>query len=155
MAKVAAGWIGARRTKGELKTPDGKGRYAEFERGYIYWHPDTGARPVPLNIFETWAGLGWEAGPLGYPTKHHAVVDKVGDIQAFQHGVIYRRYGQPGFWVHGVIGDSWFQRGAENSPLGWPTSNEYDYDGGKMQDFENDSLAWNPSGAVRITRKKD
>lgn len=139
MAKVAAGWIGARRTKGELKTPDGKGRYAEFERGYIYWHPDTGARPVPLNIFETWAGLGWEAGPLGYPTKHHAVVDKVGDIQAFQHGVIYRRYGQPGFWVHGVIGDSWFKRGAENSPLGWPTSNEYDFDGGKAQDFENDS----------------
>lgn len=155
MAKITAGWIGARRTKGELTTPDGKGRYAEFERGYIYWHPDTGARAVPLNIFETWAGLGWEGGPLGYPVKHHAVVDKVGDIQAFQRGVIYRRYGQPGFWVHGVIGDSWFKRGAETGDLGWPTSNEYDFDGGKAQDFEHDTLAWNPSGAVRTTRKKD
>ena len=155
MAKVAGGWLGARKTAGEMKTPDGKGRYAQFERGYIYWHPDTGARAIPVNIFETWAGLGWEAGPLGYPTKHHAVVDKVGDIQAFQHGVIYRRYGEPGYWVHGVIGDSWYKRGAENSDLGWPVSNEEDFDGGKVQHFQHDSLAWNPSGAVRITRKKD
>ena len=155
MQKVAGGWLGERKTKGEIKTPDGKGRYAQFERGYIYWHPDTGARAIPVNIFETWAGLGWEAGPLGYPTKHHAVVDKVGDIQAFQHGVIYRRYGEPGYWVHGVIGDSWYKRGAENSDLGWPVSNEEDFDGGKVQHFQHDSLAWNPSGAVRITRKKD
>ena len=155
MQKVAGGWLGERKTKGEITTPDGKGRYAQFERGYIYWHPDTGARAIPLNIFETWAGLGWEAGPLGYPTKHHAVVDKVGDIQAFQRGVIYRRYGEPGYWVHGVIGDSWYKRGAENSDLGWPVSNEEDFDGGKVQHFQHDSLAWNPSGAVRITRKKD
>jgi hypothetical protein len=155
MTKVAGGWLGARKTAGEMKTPDGKGRYAQFERGYIYWHPDTGARAIPLNIFETWAGLGWEAGPLGYPTKHHSVVDKAGDIQAFQHGVIYRRYGEPGYWVHGVIGDSWYKRGAENGDLGWPVSNEEDFDGGKVQHFQNDSLAWNPSGAVRITRKKD
>lgn len=156
MAKIAAGWIGARKTKGELTTPDGKGRYAAFERGYIYWHPNIGARAVPTNIFETWAGLGWEAGPLGYPTKHHTVVNGVGDIQAFERGVIYRKYGQPGYWVTGVIGGSWYKRGAETGPLGWPKSNEYDYDGGKAQDFENGTLAWNPTEAALIpTPKKD
>jgi hypothetical protein len=152
-------WLGARVGKlGEERTcgVDGKGRYAQFERGYIYWHPKFGARAVPLRIFQYWAGLNWENGPLGYPVKNHTYIADVGDIQAFERGVVFRKLGDdPGHHVTGAIGDSYYQRGAEARDLGWPTSNEYDFDGGKMQDFEHDSLAWNPSGAVRITRKKD
>lgn len=152
-------WLGARVGKLGEEQPcgkDGKGRYAQFERGYIYFHPNTGARAVPLRIFQYWAGLNWENGPLGYPVKNHTYIADVGDIQAFERGVVFRKLGDdPGHHVAGAIGDSYYQRGAEALDLGWPTSNEYDFDGGKMQDFEHDSLAWNPSGAVRITRKKD
>ena len=160
MQKVAGFWLGARETKGEVVCGiDKKGRYAKFANGYIYWHPNTGARAVNLRIFQYWAGLNWENGPLGYPVKNHAYIDGVGDIQAFERGVVFRLIAgvkgipdDPGHHVTGVIGDSYYKRGAEAGDLGWPMSNEYDYDGGRKQDFEGGSLAWNPTGAVRITR---
>ena len=152
-------WLGARVGKmGEERVcgKDGKGRFAQFERGYIYWHPKTGAKAVPLSVFEYWARLNWENGPLGYPVQNHTYVVDVGDIQAFERGVVFRKLGKPGFHVTGVIGDSYYKRGAEAGELGWPTSDEYDSpDKGKVQDFEGGSLAWHPTGAVLITRKKE
>src|SRR5699024_5691159 len=41
-ADVAAGWIGGRITAGENECPDGVGRWARFDNGYIYWTPETG-----------------------------------------------------------------------------------------------------------------
>jgi hypothetical protein len=156
MQKVAGFWLGERITKGELVCGvDGKGRFAQFARGYIYWHPDIGARAVPERVFQYWAGQKWENGPLGYPVKNHAYIDGVGDIQAFERGVVFRKLtgsdGQddPGHHVTGVIGDSFYKRGAE-TVLGWPVSNQYDFDGGRKQDFENGSLIWHPTGAVRV-----
>lgn len=158
MQKVAGFWLGERITKGELVCGnDGKGRFAQFARGYIYWHPNIGARAVPERVFQYWAGQKWENGPLGYPIKNHAYIDGVGDIQAFERGVVFRKLtgadGQddPGHHVTGVIGDSFYKRGAE-TVLGWPISNEYDFDGGRKQDFENGSLIWHPTGAVRVSK---
>lgn len=157
-ADVAAGWIGDRITDGENTAPDGTGRWAQFEHGWIYWSPDTGAVAVPTHIFDAWAETGWEAGPLGYPTVRHTVLptdadEKVGDVQAFERGTLYRRYGQPGYYVHGVIGARWAREGYEAGPLGWPTSNEQPHgtDGeGREQTFEHGSLVWHPTGAVEI-----
>jgi uncharacterized protein with LGFP repeats len=53
----------------ELTTPDTRGRYNHFENGSIYWTPQTGAQEVTGVIKNTWAGAGWERGPLGYPTS--------------------------------------------------------------------------------------
>lgn len=142
-------WLGKRLTANEQKCPDGKGRFVQFENGYCYWHPATGAHIVPNHLFEAWASYKWETGPLGYPVRDHTVVDG-GDVQAFQHGVLYRKYGQPGFYVTGMIGKRWANEGFETGPLGWPTSNEYDYDNGKVQDFERGKLAWSPDGVVRV-----
>ena len=152
MAKVAGFWLGDRETKGEVVCGiDKKGRYAKFKNGYVYWHPNIGARAVNLRIFQYWAGLNWENGPLGYPVKNHAYIENVGDIQAFERGVVFRKLGEdPGYHVTGVIGDSFYKRGAETGELGWPKSNEYDHDGGKRQDFENGTLGWHPTGAVRV-----
>ncbi len=52
---------------GERTTPDGVGRYNVFERGSIYWSPNTGAHEVHGAIRDKWKALGWEAGALGYP----------------------------------------------------------------------------------------
>lgn len=152
-AKVAASWIGKRLHDGEKPCKDGIGRYANFANGSIYWSPPTGAIAVPEYILETYRDLRWEQGFLGYPVLRHHVAGKVGDIQAFQGGVIYRRYGQPGFAVRGVIGARWAKEGHETGPLGWPTSDERDNGtGGRVQDFERGRLEWDPSGAVKAVQ---
>ncbi|GAC1325949.1 MAG: hypothetical protein NVSMB13_09950 [Mycobacteriales bacterium] len=72
----------------ELGTPDGVGRYNHFQGGSVYWTPWTGAFEVHGAIRERWAGMGWETGPLGYPTsdEHDA---PGGRVSAFQHGTIF------------------------------------------------------------------
>lgn len=149
----AAAWLGARITRGEVTCPDSVGRYAEFANGHIYWHPDTGAHAIPHGgLFESFAGYGWEAGPLGYPTQDFTQVPD-GGIQAFQGGILYCKNGAAnGFYVRGAIGDRWSALGWEKSPYGWPTSVELNYDGGKMQTFDNGTLYWNPTSVVGISK---
>ncbi|MGC4964235.1 N-acetylmuramoyl-L-alanine amidase [Gordonia sp. DT101] len=151
-ATIAKQWIGKRLFVDERVCKDGIGRYVDFEHGSIYWHPQvhkSNAIAVPAHIYDIWKTHQWEQGYLGYPIKRHTVITGVGDIQAFQGGTVYRRYGRPGYAVRGVIGKRWATEGFEAGPLGWPTSDEYDHDGGKRQDFDNGHLEWHPSGAVR------
>lgn len=159
-AQRAKLWIGNRITDGELTAPDGKGKYAQFEYGYIYFHPEvcsdrqSGSRAfaIPIHVFETWSGLDWEAGVLGYPTERHTVIDGVGDIQAFQGGVLYRKYGQGGFYITGLIWDRFASNGFEVEN-GWPTSNERDHDGGRIQSFEKTDMVYHPNAVVRIRKE--
>ena len=156
-ATVAAGWIGQRLTAGEQSTPGDKGRHADFENGVIYWSPATGAWAVPNAIMDTYAGHGWEQGLLGFPIGRHTVLtgpdgQPWGDVQGFEGGAIYRRYGQPGFVMCGAIRDRWNRSGFENGPLGWPTSDEQPVDGGgRVQTFEHGRIAWSPEGATALT----
>ncbi len=149
MRKIAE-WLGAKQTTElELTTPDGRGRYVKYEHGHIYWTPETGAIPIPSHLFETYAELGWEAGALGYPVNHHTVLPE-GDVQAFEKGVLYRKYGQPGFYVHGLIGARWMRAGFENSTFGWPVGNEVPFEGGAYQDFEHGRIVWSPDNTVAL-----
>ncbi len=70
---------------GELAAPDGVGRYNVFERGSIYWTPDTGAYEVHGAIRDKWRDLGWEAGALGYPISDEYEVPG-GRRSDFEHG---------------------------------------------------------------------
>ena len=63
----SSNWLGARVTAGETATPDGVGRFTQFEHGYIYWSPTTGAKAIPNHLFVPFANSGWEAGPTGLP----------------------------------------------------------------------------------------
>lgn len=154
-AYKAAPWLGARFTE-ELPTPDGRGRFSSFANGHIYWTPTTGARPIPKLLFETYAKLGFEGGPLGYPTRFFTVIPDAGDIQAFEGGVLYRRYGQPdGFYVHGKIGEHYATLGFESGPLGWPTSAETPFNGGVFQDFEYGRVIFSPGGTVAVKHPAD
>lgn len=74
-------------TGDEIPLPDGQGRMARFERGVIYWSPNTGAHPVTGNILQDWTQLGYEQGIYGYPTAD--VETQTGGVsQNFQGGVI-------------------------------------------------------------------
>ncbi len=148
---TANAWLGTRITAGENGCPDGVGRYAQFTNGYVYWTPTTGAHGIPTDVFTKWATLGWEAGVLGYPVLDSATLTG-GVCQAFQSGSIYQQTGQPAFYVHGAIGSRWAADGYEKSPEGWPTSDEYAYDGARAQSFQNGALYWNPNNVVYVSK---
>ncbi|MFY0523391.1 LGFP repeat-containing protein [Archangium gephyra] len=76
---------------GEMKTPDGVGRYNHFRKGTIegsiYWTQVTGAWAVYGAIREKWKSLGWENSALGYPVSDEYAVTG-GRESEFQKGFI-------------------------------------------------------------------
>ena len=157
-AEPGFGWLGDKVTVGiEGSCPDGRGKFVEYTNGHIYWTETTGAIAVPKNIVEDWGRRGFERSPLGYPINNHTVLvdatrnnTPVGDVQAFENGAIYRKYGQDGVWVHGNILVHYRQSGFENGPLGWPLSDEQPVDGGdeRVQQFEGGPVYWSPNGTT-------
>lgn len=152
-AAAAAPWLGARVTQGENTCPDGKGRFAEFEHGHVYWTPETGAHAVPRGgLFEAYSEYEWERGPLGYPTVDFAKVQG-GACQAFQGGILYRKDGRAhGYYVRGKIWDRFTADGFEGGKWGWPASNEVTISDGVYQEFDNGRLYWTPNGTLGIAK---
>jgi hypothetical protein len=126
----------------EQTTPDGIGRYSVFERGSIYWTPQTGAFEVHGLIRDKWRDLGWEVG-YGYPiTDEMPTPDGVGRYNVFQGGSIYWSPETGAHEVHGRIRDKYAETGWEAGPLGYPVSDEYVVSGGRRSDFEHGSITW-------------
>jgi uncharacterized protein with LGFP repeats len=71
---------------------EGDARYATFAKGAMYWSPDTGAQPVTGAIYDVWASLSYERGPLGLPTSAE-IQEPLQITQNFQHGTLnYARF---------------------------------------------------------------
>jgi uncharacterized protein with LGFP repeats len=85
---AAGSALGLPRTD-ERATPDGRGRFNQFQAGSIYWTPQTGAWPVKGAILSRWAQLGHERSSLGYPKSDERAVTG-GLRQDFERG--YLRY---------------------------------------------------------------
>ncbi|HZC50895.1 MAG TPA: LGFP repeat-containing protein [Mycobacterium sp.] len=66
---------------------EGDARYATFARGAMYWSPETGAQPVSGAIYEAWASLSFERGPLGLPTSAE-IQEPLQITQNFEHGTL-------------------------------------------------------------------
>ncbi|MCG7438288.1 LGFP repeat-containing protein [Corynebacterium freneyi] len=93
--KIRERWYGLNRESGilgypvtdETGTPDGVGKFNGFERGSIYWTPETGAHPVTGRIYDYWSNAGWENSTFGYPTSGEIAIRQ--DMrQNFQNGQI-------------------------------------------------------------------
>jgi uncharacterized protein with LGFP repeats len=91
---ILAKWesIGGDNSKlGAPRTPEAAGegaaRYATFDRGAVYWSPDSGAEPVTGAIYEAWGSLGYERGALGLPTSGE-IQEPQWIVQNFQHGTL-------------------------------------------------------------------
>jgi hypothetical protein len=138
---------------GEEGTPDGVGRYNHFQRGSIYWTPDTGAHEVHGDNREKWAELGWEQG-LGYPLSgEEGTPDGVGRYNHFQRGSIYWTPDTGAHEVHGDIREKWTSLGWEQSFLGYPLTDETTTpDGfGRYNHFQRGSIYWTPdTGAHEV-----
>jgi uncharacterized protein with LGFP repeats len=65
----------------------GATRYATFDKGAVYWSPQSGAEPVTGAIYKAWGSLGFERGALGLPTSAE-IQEPQWIVQNFQHGTL-------------------------------------------------------------------
>jgi hypothetical protein len=149
-------------TTDELGTPEGVGRFNHFTGNgagaSVYWTPATGAWSVRGAIRAHWAALGWETGPLGYPT-----IDELGTPDGagrFNHFTGNDRTGASIYWtpatgawsIHGAIRAAWAAQGWETGPLGYPTTDEYAVPDGRRNDLTGGSLTYSyATGRVTTT----
>ncbi|MBH0776467.1 LGFP repeat-containing protein [Nocardia bovistercoris] len=122
----------------------GGGRFSHFERGSIYWSLGTAAHQIGGPIRDKWAAAGWEGGPLGYPLTDESAARNNGRYSLFTGGAIYYTANSGAHIVWGALRDEWARAGAEGGRYGYPTSDEYDYQGGKAQDFQGGRITWRP-----------
>ncbi|WP_236834614.1 DUF3152 domain-containing protein [Blastococcus sp. KM273129] len=115
----------------EHVAPDQVGRYQHYSRpdgGSIYWTPSTGAHEIYGQIWQRWAQLGWEQGPLGYPvTGELGTPDGHGRYNHFSRpggASIYSTLATGTHEIYGAIRARWAEMGWERGPLGYPVTGE-------------------------------
>ncbi len=140
-------------TGGEKALPNGMGRFQTFQKGIIYWSPQTGAASVRGAIKDAYAKQGFEKGPLRLPTgEERKTPKKTGAVQAFQGGTMLFSPATGAHFVAGKIAEKYAANGWENGFLGFPKTNEIAIkDGGRVVVFEGGNIYWTPvTGAVVI-----
>jgi uncharacterized protein with LGFP repeats len=124
----------------------------------IYWRPDLGAELIWGQVRALWERSGWERGTYGFPTTDTAQTrDGTGLFNDFTGGdnAGAAIYWTPPSGVHGVKGAilaKWRSLDAENSFLGYPTSDEYDISIGKRSDFQGGYITWNAATGELMAR---
>lgn len=73
-------------TSAEADAADGA-VFVSFAKGAMYWSPATGPQPVTGAIYDAWASLSYERGPLGLPTGAE-FQEPLYIAQNFQHGTL-------------------------------------------------------------------
>jgi hypothetical protein len=125
------------------ESANGSGRYINFQGGSIYYSPESGAWEIHGPIRDKWIALGSVRSDLGYPTSDVRVTaDGIGRYSHFQRGTIYWSPWSGAHEIHGAIRERWFAMSREVSYLGYPTSDEKDYEGGRRSDFQNGHIDW-------------
>jgi LGFP repeat/Glycosyl hydrolase family 26 len=132
----------------------GGGRGQHFTAGSIYWSPSTGASEVHGAIRGTWAGLGWERGPAGYPlSSENRTPDQIGAYNLFQGASIYWSPASGAQQIQGAIRTVWSSLGWEGGFLGYPVTSETSAPDrvGRYNAFQGGSIYWSPaSGAHEV-----
>ncbi|SFB45578.1 Glucose/arabinose dehydrogenase, beta-propeller fold [Amycolatopsis marina] len=145
----------------ETVTPDKVGRYNHFSGAQgtgpasIYWTPSIGAHGVWGAIRRRWAALGWELGPMGYPTKDETTTpDRIGRYNHFSKAAsIYWTPTTGAHDVYGAIRRRWSALGWERSYLGYPTTGEYAVSGGRRNNFQRGYIVYSFSSKQVTDRR--
>jgi hypothetical protein len=129
------------------------GRYNSFQGGFIMWSLASGAHEIHGAILNKYASLGWQNSFLGFPVSDETgTPDGVGRYNHFQNGSIYWTPSTGAHEVHGAIAAEWASLGWERSVLGYPTSDEYNFNGGRRSDFQGGYILWDAQHGVRVFR---
>jgi uncharacterized protein with LGFP repeats len=142
----------------ETPTFDTVGRFQNFQRGMISWHPAIGAHAVWGLIGERWLQLGREQ--FGYPiTDETETADGHGRFNHFRsvggEASIFFSNATGAHEIYGDIRDFWAKMGDgwERSPAGYPTGPEQDragHPGQREQEFQNGRIIWTRDTRVTV-----
>ncbi|WP_165073754.1 LGFP repeat-containing protein [Paludisphaera rhizosphaerae] len=122
---------------------DGPARVSHFAGGSIYWTSSYGAHMMYGSIRDKYLALGGAAGWLGAPTQDQRTYS-TGEVLTFSGGtLIAPLYGGPAYVVYGAIRDKYNSMSGINSPLGLPTSDEYQGSNGyRVSNFQHGRIYW-------------
>jgi uncharacterized protein with LGFP repeats len=124
------------------------GAYNIFQGGLVLWTERTGAHFVRGAVRGTWTALGSEYGFLGFPTTDE-ITNARGAVQLFEGASVYWSGPTGAHELYGGIREAWIGQGYEAGRLGFPTTGEFDVDGGRKQEFQGGNIVWTPqTGAV-------
>ncbi|MBV9596538.1 MAG: hypothetical protein JOZ87_06710 [Chloroflexi bacterium] len=129
-------------------TPDKVGRFTHFQNGSIYVKEGSAAHLISGPVRDKWAALGWEQSPLGYPVMDDGYTpDGVGRFSHFENGSIYYSPNTDAHEISGDVRDKWAALGWEQSPLGYPATDDgfTPNGGGRFTHFQNGSIYYSPS----------
>ncbi|WP_331768121.1 FG-GAP-like repeat-containing protein [Embleya sp. NBC_00896] len=113
---------------------------------------NTGVHELHGNIHARWQATGGVRGPLGFPSTDETPTPGGGGL--YNHfrtpgadtdtGSVYFSWDTGTWALYGAIRERWAALGYENGYLGYPTGNEYDFLGGRRQDFQHGYVHWIP-----------
>lgn len=136
----------------EVYMTDGGG-YQRYEKGFILWHPRTGAFENKNAIRAKWASAGYQKGWMGYPKTDEVASVNGGIYQVYEKGVIYWTGTTGAHISFGGIREIYGSLGYEKGRLGYPTTDEYVTASGVSQDYQGGRINWSPTGANSVTLK--
>jgi uncharacterized protein with LGFP repeats len=124
------------------------GARSTFTRGSVFWSEASGAHMVWGAILVKFDALGGP-GALGFPTTDEVGVAG-GSRNTFTRGSVLWSEATGAHFVIGAILARYDALGGPVSDLGFPTTDEYQVDGGARSDFQRSHyILWTPAtGAV-------
>jgi hypothetical protein len=138
--------------------PDGVGRYARFQNGWIYFHPSNPAEPADAgggrayaifrDLGDKWQALGAERGTLGYPIQDQVVQLATSSVRT-RNGFLVST---PTFGLHFTYGPIALTYAANSGPGGWlgvPTTDHTFAANGEYVAFEHGGVLWKSGLAAR------
>ena len=134
-------------------TCDSLGCERTYTTGAVTWNSVLGAKAVEGHLYSTWLAAGGRNGALGLPTAEmNCTLRDGGCGQPFLKGAAYWTSASGTHVVEGAILSRWRALGAENSPLGYPTSSEQSVTGGVRATFQGGTVYWSPATGPRMVR---
>ncbi len=139
---------------GAEQSADSGGRVQVYEKGRIYWHPNTGAHEVHGGILQRYLA---EGGPgtnpvtgrrhFGYPISDEGrTLDGSFPVSRFEFGDIFFVSGMKGgSTIHGDFYREWKEQGSEIGGLAYPLTEPISVAGGTAVYFERGCLWKGPA----------
>ena len=99
-----------------------------------------------------WAAHGGAAGLLGPAVTAEANLGDLAAAEHFRSGSIYWSTATGAHVVLGAIRDKWASIGWQNSPLGFPTTDETWLGNGAVSHFQGGSIYWSPATGAHVVQ---
>lgn len=130
-------------TTTETAGPVDGSRMNRFAGGTIIWSPRTDAHALLPGISAWYWNLSAaDRRTIGIPaSEEYTVNGRI--VQDFTGGKVFWQDGRV-LMVYGAIGERYTALGGPRGQLGFPTRQEFDFNGGRATDFEHGSIYWSP-----------